>query len=65
VLRDKRRVLQALAVFAVIGFVGGGIAAWLSRRDTICPDRRPPKAQRDLGIGRIEYKCHDGRIVTK
>jgi hypothetical protein len=52
-------------VFAVIGFVGGGIAAWLSRRDTICPDRRPPKAQRDLGIGRIEYKCHDGRIVTK
>jgi hypothetical protein len=65
VLRDRRRVLIALAVLAVVGFVGGGIAAWLSRHDTICPDGRPPTSQQDFGLGQVVYKCRDGRLVTK
>jgi hypothetical protein len=61
----RRRFLVALAAFAVAGFLAGGVIAWTQRHDTICPDGRPPKAQRDLGLGQVEYRCHDGRVVKK
>jgi hypothetical protein len=32
---------------------------------SICPDDLPPVAQRPTSNGRIEYRCHDGTVVTK
>jgi len=64
-MRERRRVLLALGAIAAALFVAGVFAAYLSRHETICPDGKPPKAQRDLGLGRIEYRCRDGRTVTK
>jgi hypothetical protein len=61
----KRQVLIALAVISVLGFIGGGYAAWLSRHDTICPNGKPPVAQRGEVIGQTEYRCSDGTIVKK
>ena len=63
--RDKTRVVLAIALFAVVAIVAGGAYAYLHRHDTICKDRLPPKAQRDYGIGQVQYLCHDGQIVTK
>lgn len=54
-----------LLAITVVGLAGGGLAAWLSRSDTICRDGRVPVAQRDLGLDRIAYRCHDGEVVTK
>ena len=62
--RDRRRVLVAIAVFAVLTMIGGAAYAFLHRNDTICRDRRPPISQRDDGLGQIQYRCHDGQIVT-
>ena len=64
-MRDRRRVIVVLVAITVVGLAGGAVAAWLSRNDTICRDGRVPVAQRDLGLDRIEYRCHDGQIVTK
>ncbi len=58
-------MLTALAVFSVLALAGGVVAAWVSRNDTICADRKVPVAQRDLGLGRIQYRCHNGQIVQK
>jgi hypothetical protein len=64
-LRNKRFVLLALAVIAVLLFAGGVLAGYLSRHNTICPDGKPPLAQRSEVIGSTEYKCHGGVVVTK
>jgi len=63
--RDKTKVLLAIVAFSVVLMVAGGAYAFAHRHDTICKDRLPPKAQRDYGIGQIQYLCHDGEIVTK
>jgi hypothetical protein len=63
--RDRRRFLVALAAGATILALAGAVFAVLHRHDTICPDGRSPVAQRDLGLGQVEYRCHGGRIVTK
>ena len=63
--RDRRRVLVALAAFTVFAVLAGAATAWFHRHDTICRDGRVPVAQRDFGIGQIEYRCHDGEIVQK
>jgi uncharacterized membrane protein len=63
--RDRRRVLVGLAVLVVVLMIAGAGAAWYSRNDTICSDGRPPVAQRAIGLGQIEYRCHDGQLVTK
>ena len=62
--RDRRRVLLAIAVFALVTMIGGAVYAYVHRTDTICRDRRPPVSQRDDGLGQIQYRCHDGQIVT-
>jgi hypothetical protein len=62
---SKRRLLIVLAAISVVLFVGGMYAAWRSRHDTICPNGKPPVAQRGEVIGQTEYRCTDGRIVTK
>ncbi len=64
-LHNKRLVLSGMAVIAVVLFVAGMVAAYQSRHDTICPDGKPPVQQQDVGIGQVEYLCHDGKIVTK
>lgn len=64
-LRNRRFVLIALAAAALALFAGGAVAAFLSRHDSICPDHRPPLAQKSEVIGQTEYLCHDGRVVTK
>lgn len=64
-LRSKRVVMSGLVVFAVLLFAGGILAGYLSRHDKICPDGKPPIAQRSEVVGSTEYKCHGGVIVTK
>ena len=64
-LPTPRQVLLVLGVFTLLSLVGGGVYAYTHRHETICRDRRPPVAQLDLGLGQIEYRCHDGQIVTK
>ena len=64
-LRNRRAVLLALAAFALALFAGGIVAGYLSRKDKICPDGRPPIAQKSEVIGQTEYLCHGGKVVTK
>ena len=63
--RSKRFVMLALAVVGVLLFAGGVLAGYLSRHDKICPDGKPPIAQRSEVIGSTQYKCHGGVVVTK
>lgn len=63
--RNKRFVLSMMGVVAVLLFGGGILAGYLSRNDKICPDGKPPIAQRSEVIGSTEYKCHGGVVVTK
>jgi hypothetical protein len=62
---SRRRLLLALAAFWVVAMSGGAVYAWFHRHDTICRDRLPPVAQRDYGLGQVQYRCHNGQIVTK
>lgn len=64
-LRDKRFVLLALGAIAVVLFAGGLVAGYLSRHDKICPNGKPPVAQRSEVIGQTQYRCSDGVVVTK
>ena len=61
----RRRVLIVLALVVAALFVAGGVAAFMSRNDTICRDGKAPLQQRDVGLGQIQYFCHDGQLVTK
>jgi hypothetical protein len=63
--RSPRRVVGIILALSVFLMILGGAYAYRHRHDTICKDRRPPVAQLDLGLGQIQYKCHDGQIVTK
>jgi hypothetical protein len=64
--RDRNHVLMVLASIVVVLFVAGIYAAWNSRNDTICRDGKAPVSQRKgIGFGQIEYRCHDGQLVTK
>ena len=63
--RSKRQVMLLIGALALLGIAGGAFAAYLSRHDKICPDGRPPIAQRSEVIGSTEYKCHGGVVVTK
>jgi hypothetical protein len=62
--RDRRRVLLAIAVFAVITLIAGVGYSYQHRNDTICRDKLPPVSQNDDGLGQILYRCHNGQIVT-
>ncbi len=63
--RSKRSVMLALLAVSIVLFGGGMLAFYLSRNQTICPDGKPPIAQRSEVIGATEYKCHGGTVVTK
>lgn len=61
----RKRFFLGFALVCVLLFAGGILAGYLSRNDAICSDRKPPKSQLDLGLGQIEYRCHNGQVVTK
>lgn len=63
--QQKRRVYIGLAAVLLALFAGGVIAGYMGRHTPICKDGKPPLAQQDYGIGQIQYRCHDGEIVTK
>ena len=62
--RSKRSVLLMLGVACLVVFAGGMAAAWHNRHHTICPDGKAPVSQRGGILGQIEYRCHDGKVVT-
>jgi hypothetical protein len=64
-LRNKKRVLWSLAVYALVGLMIGAYFAYRSRHDTICPNGKPPVAQRSDIIGQTEYRCTNGVVVKK
>jgi hypothetical protein len=63
--RSPRRVLGAILALWAVLILAGGAYAWFHRHDTICRDGRAPVAQHDVGIGQVEYRCHDGQLVTR
>jgi hypothetical protein len=63
--RQRHRFYIALAAIVATLFAGGIVVGYAQRNDKLCPDGRPPKAQQDLGLGQIKYRCHDGQIVQK
>jgi hypothetical protein len=62
--KSKKAVLGLIAAVCALVFAGGMVAAWNNRHQTICPDGKPPVSQRGGLLGQIEYRCHDGRVVT-
>ncbi len=64
-LPSPRRVLLAIGIFTLLSVIGGGVYQHFHRNDKICRDRRAPVSQRSYGIGQIQYRCHNGQIVTK
>ena len=63
--RDRRKVLGAILAASVALILAGGVYAWFHRHDTICSDRLPPVAQRDVSLGQVQYRCHNGQLVTR
>jgi len=63
--RARKRFYIAFAAVAVVLFFAGILAGYLQRNNDICSDHKPPVAQQDLGLGQINYKCHNGQIVSK
>jgi hypothetical protein len=63
--RSPRRVLGIILALSLLLALLGAVYAYRHRHDTICRDGRAPVAQLDLGLGQVQYRCHDGQIVTK
>ena len=61
----RKRVLIVLALVCALLFVAGGVAAYMSRNDTICSDGKNPLAQQGYGLGQTEYLCQNGEHVVK
>lgn len=64
-LHNRKAVLLAMTACALVLFAAGVFAAFLSRHDSICPDKKPPVAQLSDVIGPTEYRCANGVVVTK
>ena len=62
--RNRRSVLILVLVVCSALFIAGMAAAFLSRHDTICSDRKAPVAERGALLGQVAYQCHDGEVVT-
>ena len=57
-------MVRLLALSLLLMLLGTAYA-YHHRHHTICRDRRAPVAQLDLGLGQVEFRCHDGQIVTQ
>lgn len=62
--RSKRQVLFLILGVVALVMIAGGIAAWVTRNNTLCSDGKPPAKQRPGLIGQGIYLCHNGQIVT-
>jgi hypothetical protein len=60
----RRRTLVGLAVLLVVLFLAGVAIGYVSRKNSICPDNKPPVAQEDPGLGQIFFRCADGQTIT-
>jgi len=63
--RARKRFYIGFAALAVVLFAFGFLAGYLQRNNAICKDHKPPVAQQDNGLGQINYRCHNGQIVSK
>jgi hypothetical protein len=63
--RARKRFFLAFAAVSIALFAAGVLVAYLQRDNAICKDRLPPVAQQDNGLGMINYRCHNGQIVSK
>ena len=63
--KSRKRFYLGFAAVSVVLFFAGILAAYLQRNNAICPDRKPPVAQQDNGLGQINYLCHSGVTVSK
>jgi hypothetical protein len=58
--------MVGLVSLVLLMFVGGMFAAYVSRHDTICADRKVPLKEQDNGLlGQSVYLCQNGATVTK
>jgi len=62
--KSKKHVLLLIGVACLLLAGAGMAAAWHNRHQTICADRKPPKAQQPGLLGQTLYLCHDGHVVT-
>jgi hypothetical protein len=60
----RRRTLIGLAVLVAVLFLAGVAIGYVSRKNSICRDDKPPVAQNDTGLGQILFRCADGQVVT-
>ncbi|HEX5448919.1 MAG TPA: hypothetical protein VFW85_02535 [Gaiellaceae bacterium] len=58
-------MLLVLGVISLLLFGGGMLAFFLQRDDSICPNGKPPVAQRSAILEGTQYRCSDGVVVTK
>lgn len=61
---SRRTTLILIGLMCLVLFGGGMAAAWNNRNHTICSDRKPPVAQLSDMLGQVDYRCHNGQIVT-
>jgi hypothetical protein len=60
----KRRTLIGLAVLVAVLFLVGVAVGYVSRKNSICRDDKPPIQQQDTGLGQILFRCAYGQVVT-
>jgi len=63
--KQKRLFYLGLTAAIVVLFAAGVISGYVGRHSSLCSDGKPPVQQQDVGIGQVEYLCHNGKIVTK
>jgi hypothetical protein len=63
--RQKRQVYVGLALTCLALFAAGLVWGYAGRHTPICKDGKPPVQQQDVGLGQVEFLCHDGSVVTK
>jgi hypothetical protein len=61
--QTRRRVLWGIAAVVLVLMAAGAVAAWSTRNDGFCSNGEPPVAERNIGMGMIEYRCSDGETV--
>ena len=63
--RDRKRVYIVLGVIIAAIFTAGVVAAVVIGDEPICADGKVPTAQAPVSLGRTQYLCQNGQIVTK
>jgi hypothetical protein len=63
--KEKRRVYVGLASVCLVLFVIGLVYGYRGRNTPICKDGKAPVQQQDTGLGQVQFRCHNGQIVSK